>query len=190
MKADKAKARPRTGSIKKSRARTGSGEKLYEDTGVRIRPSNEQDADLELEFLNHLSPEFRRLRFLGLVRDPSPEVARELTNPDPGNATALIALVTNDGRDHQVGAAHFHVNSAGDSCDCSVTVREEWQKRGVGSTLMRRLIEAAQTRGIRRMRAFAPARSEERHHLASRLGFQRRPDPHDLAAVIYELELQ
>jgi acetyltransferase len=165
---------------------TGWIEHLDDGTHLRIRPIARQDVELELEFLDHLSPEFRSARFLGLVQDPSPDVARKLTDIDPANAVAFIALVSDQGRDRQIGAAQFH--ATGDSCDASLTVSGEWRRRGVGSALMRRLVEAARARGIRHMRAYASARSGG-DELASRIGFQRRVDPDDPAAVIYELSL-
>lgn len=168
---------------------TGWTEQLPDGTTVRIRPSNKHDAELELEFLNRLSPELRSLRFLGLVQDANPEVIRELTSPDPRTAMALIALISNEGQDQQIGAAHFRVNTKGDSCDCTVTVSEEWQKRGVGSLLMHHLIEAARVRGIRHMHAVAPVQNENSHSLALRLGFERRQDPHDPAVMQYDLKL-
>ncbi len=176
--------------MSKTNAPPGWNEKLYDGTSIWIRPIARQDAELELEFLNHLSPRFRNSRFLGLVRDPSPEVARELTNLDPAKAVAFIALVSQEGRDHQIGAAQFHVNTQGDSCDASLTVSDEWRKRGVGSFLMHHLIEAARARGIRHMRAYAPSRSGGGDQLAARIGFQRRLDPRDPATVIYDLSLQ
>ncbi len=168
---------------------TGWTEQLHDGTTVRIRPSNKHDAELESEFLNRLSPELRSLRFLGLVQDTSPEVIRELTSPDPRTAMALIALISNEGRDQQIGAAHFRVNTTGDSCDCTVTVSAEWQQRGVGSHLMRHLIEAARARGIRHMHAVAPVQDEDSHSLALRLGFERRQDPDDPAVMLYDLKL-
>lgn len=162
-------------------------ERLPDGTRLRIRPISRQDAGLELDFLDHLSPEFRNARFLGLVRDPSPEVARTLTDVDAVNAVALIAIVSQAGRDRQIGAAQFHVS--GDHCDASLTVSGEWRQRGVGSVLMRRLIEAARARGIRRMHAYVPPGSAGGDQLAARIGFRRRQDPHDPATVVYDLEL-
>lgn len=169
--------------------RAGWNKQLYDGTVVCIRPIDRQDAELELEFLNRLSPGMRSLRFLGLVREPCPDVARELTDLDPARAVGFMAVASDEGRDRQIGAAHFRTNAAGDRCDCSVTVSDEWQKRGVGSSLMRLLIEAARSRGIRHMRAFAPARPDGSHHLAARLGFERRLDPRDPAVVVYHLDL-
>ncbi|AGG89427.1 MULTISPECIES: GNAT family N-acetyltransferase [Rhodanobacter] len=168
----------------------GWNEKLQDGTTVQIRSIGEQDAELELEFLTHLSPAFRSSRFLGLVRDPTPEVARELTCLDPACAVGFIALVSQRGREHQIGAAQFHVNAAGDSCDASLTVSDEWRKRGVGSFLMRHLIAAARARGMRHMRAYAPSRSGGGDRLAANIGFQRRLDPRDPATVIYDLSLE
>lgn len=172
-----------------SSSKPGWSGRLRDGTRVRIRPIRKQDADLELEFLNGLSPEMRGLRFLGLIREPCPDVARELTDLDPRHAAGFIAVVSDGGRERQVGAAHFYVSPKGDSCDCSVTVSDEWQKRGVGSSLMRILIDAARQRGIRHLRAFAPAHSGGSHRLASRLGFKRHLDLHDPAVEAYHLEL-
>lgn len=164
-------------------------ERLHDGSNVWIRPIDKHDAALELEFLQGLAPEFRADRFVGLIRSPSLEVARELTDIDPINEFALIAVVPHEGRERQVGAAQFHVASEPDHCDAAVTVSEEWRKRGIGSALMHHLIAAARARGIRHMHAPAPARSEGGAQLAPRLGFRRCPDPNDPATVIYRLEL-
>lgn len=168
----------------------GWNERLPDGAVVRIRSIGQQDAELELEFLTHLSPAFRSSRFLGLVHDPTPEVARELTSLDPARAVGFIALVPYEGREREIGAAQFHANAAGDSCDASLTVSGEWRQRGVGSLLMRHLIAAARARGIRHMRAYAPGRSGGGDRLAANIGFQRRLDPRDPATVIYDLSLE
>lgn len=171
-------------------ARIGTDTTLVDGTSAWIRPIDEGDAELELEFLNSLSPEFRSLRFLGLIHEPSPDVARELTDLDPASAVGFIALISQQDRERQIGAAHFHINAKGDGCDCSVTVSEAWQKRGVGSSLMLRLVDAARARGVKHMRAHAPARSDGSHHLAARIGFRRRLDRRDPATVVYHLKLR
>jgi acetyltransferase len=163
--------------------------RLYDGTPIQLRTIGPEDAKLELEFLNRLSPEMRSLRFLGLIKEPCPDVARELTVLDPARAVGFAAVVLAGGRERQVGAAHLRANAAGDHCDCSVAVSDEWRRRGIGSALMHLLIDAARRRGIRHMHAFAPAQADDGHHLAARLGFQRGPDRHDPAVVVYHLDL-
>lgn len=165
-------------------------ERLIDGADVWIRPIRAEDADLEFEFLRELSPEYRSSRFLGLVRDPSRDVARELTQIDPTTTVAFIALASADGRTREVAAAQLRINAAGDRCDCTLAVGESWQRRGIGGLLMDRLIKAARQRGVRHMRAFAPVRTGHTHRsLAASLGFERRDDPRDPAVVIYDLEL-
>ena len=168
---------------------TGWHKQLRDGISIWIRPISEQDAELELEFLKSLSPEARKLRFFGLVHEPSIEVARELTRLDPTHAAAFIAVASLDGREQQIGAAHYRTNEKGDSCDCSVTLDDAWRRRGIGTLLMRYLIDDAKSRGIRHMCAFAPADSDDNSRLAGRLGFERRPDVHDPATVVYHLSV-
>ena len=102
----------------------------------------------------------------------------------------FIAVVSHQGRDRQIGAAQFRINATGESCDASLTVSDEWRKRGVGSFLMQHLIAAAKARGVRHMRAYALSRSGGGDRLAVLIGFQRRLDPRDPATVIYDLSLE
>lgn len=162
---------------------------LHDGTIVCLRPIDPDDAERELEFLNGLSPEMRRLRFLGLVKEPAMDVARELTDLDPAHSVGFVAVILEEGRERQIGAAHLRLDPREDACDCSVTVGDAWQKHGVGAALMRRLIDAARLRGIRHLRALAPERPDGSHHLATRLGFRRRPDSRDPAVVVYHLDL-
>lgn len=162
---------------------------LHDGTPVHFRPIDRDGFALELEFLQGLSPGMRSLRFLGLVKEPCEDVARELTDLDPAHAVGFAAVVSEEGRDRQVGAAHLRAAPSGTACDCAVAVSDDWRRRGIGAALMRLLIEAARARGLRHMRALAPVQPDGSHHLAMRLGFQRRPDAQDPAVVLYHLDL-
>lgn len=155
---------------------------------LHLRHIRPQDTDLEHDFLSHLSPEYRAYRFLGLIKSPSSEVARELTHPDPGEV-ALVAMVDDEGQPREVGAGHFRPRAGGESCDCAITVDPQWQHLGVGSLLMESLIDAARSRGIQWMYAVDPVRCLGSHKLAQRLGFQSCADPEDPAVTSFKLDL-
>jgi len=155
---------------------------------VHLRDIRPEDAKLERDFLSHLSPEYRAYRFLGLIKPPSSEVARELTHPDP-EEVALIAIVDEEGKPREIGAGRFRPRADGESCDCAITVDPEWQRFGVGSLLMQSLIEAAKSRGIQWMYAVDPVRCLGSHKLAQRLGFQPCSDPEDPASTSFKLDL-
>ena len=157
---------------------------------VRIRAIGMGDVQREHAFLDRLSPEARSFRFLGLVRDASEQAARDLTSVDGAREVVLGAFSGEDDDAIEVGVARYLASRDGRHCDCTVTVDPAWQKVGVGSALMQRLIEIARRRGIRRMYAVDAARCAGAHSLAERLGFHARPDPEDPAATTFELVLE
>lgn len=162
--------------------------RLRDGTIVQVRPLGPGDAAREQDFLAHLSPEYHAYRFLGLIKSPSSEVARELTHPDPGEVV-LAALVEDHGRAREIGVARFRPRADGESCDCAVTVDPAWQRLGVGGVLMQSLIDEARTRGIRWMYAVDAARCPGTHKLAERLGFHACTDPEDPIATSFRLHL-
>lgn len=165
-------------------------ETLRDGTQVFIRPIRKEDAELERAFLEHLSSEFQRHRFLGVVMQPSPEVIKQLTDIDPRQETAFIALTHQHGKDVEVGVGRYYLNEDRKSCECTVAVSPEWQKRGVGQILAQHLIDDARARGLKRMYSIDAVYDENVHMLAQRLGFERKPDREDPLSVTYELLLQ
>jgi GNAT superfamily N-acetyltransferase len=171
-------------------AAAGWNHVLRDGTAVTVRSICADDAERERSFLQHLSPEFLRYRSLGLSGGGSDTVADELTHVDAQAEVSLVAIATEHHRLVEIGAAHYYTRSDGRSCDCSVTVRDDYQKRGVATLLMQHLIIAAHAQGIRHMYSVDAASCESRHRLAERMGFRRCPDPDDPASVIYELDLE
>jgi len=162
---------------------------LRDGTVLTIRSIAPADAPRERAFLSSLPAETRGHRFLGLIKDPSESVVRELTAIDPATGVSLVGIVREGDRDQEVGAAVFSVGTRGSHCDCAVAVAPGWQQRGVGSALMMHLIDAARARGIKRMYAVDAARCRGAHSLAERLGFRPRPDPEDPVVTTFELTL-
>jgi acetyltransferase len=70
-----------------------------------------------------------------------------------------------------------------------VTVLDAWQGQGLGTILMRRLIDAARERGLQRMVSLDFAENQEMAHLAHPLGFHTVPDPDDRTQVVHTLIL-
>jgi len=165
-------------------------QRLRDGSIVHIRPIDSADTPRELAFLSRLTPEDRAHRFLGLMKDVTEGVARELTQVDPTTEVVLIAVANDDDDDIEIGAARYQANLDGSGCDCAVAVDPAWQKRGVGALLMLHLIDVARTRGVRRMYSVDAARCAGAHLLAERLGFHSRPDPEDPVVTTFELVLR
>lgn len=164
-------------------------ETLRDHSHVVIRPITPHDKEAERAFIEGLSLEARRYRFLGQIKCPSEALIEEFTNIDYVHEVAFVAVVPEDGHDRIVGVSRYSTDKDGTSCECAITVSDEWQSRGLGTLLMRHLIEVARARGIRHMMSIDSAENVRMQDLASYLGFDTRVDPDDASQVIHELIL-
>ncbi len=162
---------------------------LSDGSQVFIRALMKQDAELERDFIRLLSPESRRLRFLGQIGEPSDALIRSLTDLDYRHEVAFIAVAYHGGKKREVGVSRYSLSPDGTSCECAVTVAEEWRHKGLGTALMRHLIDVARRRGIRTMISMDAAENLQMRELAAELGFVRKVDPQDPTQVIYRLTL-
>jgi acetyltransferase len=119
---------------------------------VRIRPIEATDARLIRDFVQSLSLETRYLRFMAGVKELSAKVIDRLTRVDHQRDAALIAVANIDGVDRVLGVARYALNADGESCDFAIVVADDWQRRGLGSHLLSRLVATASERGLKRIR--------------------------------------
>ena len=164
-------------------------DKLRDGTLVLIRPIGKDDGALERAFIERLSPESREYRFLGQVAI-SDDLVRELTELDYQRDMAFIALRHDAGEKREIGVSRFCVSKDGVTCECAVAVSDEWQDKGLGTLLMRHLIEVARQRGIKRMISIDVAENAGMRNLAKSLGFDRKICDDYPSEVIHTLDLQ
>ena len=164
-------------------------ESLRDGTPVLVRPLSESDAQAEREFLESLSAESRRFRFLGQIGHPTEEMIHRLTHVECPRDIAFAAVVAADGGDRIVGVSRYGGSADGSECEIAVTVRDDWQHRGVGTMLLAHLLQVAKSRGIKRVWSIDSASNTRMDELARYFGFERRPDPRDATQVIHSLWL-
>lgn len=164
-------------------------ESLADGTRVLIRPLQEEDREREEDFIRRLSPDSRRLRFMGGFKEASPALINQLMDVDHDQRMAFVALVHEDGKLREVGVSRYSASDDQGQCECAVTVADDWRQRGLGVLLMRHLIDLARRNGFRWMISFDAADNEAMRDLASYLGFHRRLDPGDSSQVIHTLDL-
>jgi GNAT superfamily N-acetyltransferase len=158
-------------------------ETLRDRTRVVIRPIAPADLEAERRFIEALSPQSRRFRFLGEVRHPSEELLVRLTTPDYRRDVAFAAVVPEDAHERFLGVARYSTSPDGLSCECAVAVLDEWHNKGLGTSLMRHLIEVARARGISCMYSVDSAENTGMSDLARFLGFDRALDKQDASLV-------
>jgi GNAT superfamily N-acetyltransferase len=165
-----------------------SSEILKDGSRVTIRPIEKGDVGVEREFIMHLSPQSRRFRFLSSIASPSDQLLRQLTDLDKSSEAAFIALTEESGVQREIGVARM--SAVGDGrAEFAVTVRDDWQHKGLGTLLTRHVIDAARERGILALFSVDASENEPMREFAKHLGFQRDRNPRDATEVIHTLQL-
>jgi acetyltransferase len=112
---------------------------------VTIRPIRPEDAEAHIAFLARLSPQDLRYRFFNAVRELSREQIARLTQVDYDREMAFVA--TRDVQGDTIGVARLISELGGRSGEFAVVVQPDMKGRGLGSALMRRVIEWGRQRG-------------------------------------------
>lgn len=161
---------------------------LKDGSRVTIRPLNKGDIGAEREFILRLSPESRRYRFLSSIASPSAQLLRRLTNLDEATEAAFVALTVEAGVSREVGVARM--SAVGDGrAEFAVTVRDDWQHKGLGTLLTEYVIEAARQRGVRALFSVDAGDNYPMKEFAKSLGFGRAINPQDATEVIHTLQV-
>jgi acetyltransferase len=163
---------------------------LSDGTPVTIRPIQPQDGELAQEFVRGLSDEARYFRFMDPLRELTPRMVSHFTSVDHDLHLALIAVSEAGGRDVEVGVARYVAAPDRERCEFSIVVADEWQKKGLGTLLMRELIAAARAAGIREMFGEVLATNAKMLRFVVRLGFRAAPAESDPRLVLVALPLR
>ncbi|WP_233591378.1 bifunctional acetyl-CoA hydrolase/transferase family protein/GNAT family N-acetyltransferase [Corallococcus sp. AB011P] len=111
-----------------------------------VRAARITDERALQDLLYGLSRESCYRRFMGFKKEHPHEEIQRLVDLDFEHDMALVACPP--GTEEVVGVVHYIVDPATRLADVSFVVRDDWQGRGVGTVLMRRIREAAMARGI------------------------------------------
>jgi GNAT superfamily N-acetyltransferase len=107
---------------------------------VTVRPIRPDDAGRFQAYLRGLSVHSRRNRFLGAVSELAPREIERLAAMDRPGELALVACADH-GRGPEMIAEAIHVLAPATArCEFALSVADAWQRRGLG-TLLLRLIE-------------------------------------------------
>lgn len=162
---------------------------LDDGTPVTIRPICTDDVERERQFIENLSPESRYHRFLSGMVHPSEALIKNFTDIDHYRDEAYVALIEQNGKAVQIGVSRYCSDADGKSGECAIVVADAWQRKGLGTRLMQRLIKAAKVRNIERIYSIDTVVNDEMHDFATHMGFKREINPNDHTQVIHTLTL-
>lgn len=162
---------------------------LRDGTAVTIRPIRPEDAEIEQAFVRNLSDESRYFRFMDSVRELSPRMLLHFTHVDYDFHMALIAVSHSGGRETEVAVARYVADANRRDCEFAIVIADDWQRRGLGTLLMRSLMAAARAAGIRAMHGDVLASNHPMLQWTARLGFRAHFDAGDPHQMRVEIDL-
>ena len=147
-------------------------------TSVTLRPLRPEDRDIESAFVRGLSPETRNDRLLGGGRAITREYIESLVSVDYSRDMALAATAMLDG-ETLIGVARYVLDRNNESAEFAIVVADAWQGRGIGSHLLRKLIDVARRRGLKRLYGDVLGTNRPMLEFVRKLGFtlERHEDP-------------
>jgi len=139
---------------------------------VLLRPVLPEDEPALQALVQRASPEDLRLRFFQPIRELSHDVAARLTQIDYDREMALAAVGPGlPGKAEVYGMVTISADPDNDQAEYSIIVDRLWMRLGLGSLLMRRILDYARARGIREVYGEVLQENEPMLQLDRALGF-------------------
>ncbi|MER7332240.1 MULTISPECIES: GNAT family N-acetyltransferase [unclassified Micromonospora] len=110
-----------------------------------VRPAGADDLPGVVELHEACSARSRHRRYLGGAAMPSAARLRRLLEPAQG--LTLLATAGGDAGPTETVVAMANLLAEGDEAEVALLVRDDWQRRGLGSALLRRLVRHADQAG-------------------------------------------
>ena len=138
-----------------------------------MREIRAEDAQALRRLVGRSSERSIELRFFGPMQELSEEKARRFAEVDGKDRFALVALDPED-EDEIVAVVRYEREGNTDGAEYAALVEDRFQGRGLGIGLTRRLIEAAQERGIKHLHALVLRENGRMLRLLRSLEFPER----------------
>jgi len=157
---------------------------LTDGSEVVVRPIGPDDSSLLQAFVRRLSATSRRFRFFVTLAELSAAQLDRFVNVDPARGLALVALNGRKEGAAIVAEARYALAHEDNSAEFAIAVADDFQGRGLGKYLVKRLLATAWRRNVRRL--FGEIESDNRAMLAFavRLGFRLRGSLEDRSLII------
>ena len=145
---------------------------LRDGSKLRLRPIVPEDEPLLHEALGAMSERSVYFRFFSPIKRLSDALAHRLAVVDYGDRFALVAAARRpDGRERIAGVARYDRARGTDVAEVAVAVIDEYQRRGLGGTLLAELARIARRHGIKTFTLIVLPENREMLGLLRRLGW-------------------
>ncbi|MCK9391468.1 MAG: GNAT family N-acetyltransferase [Syntrophales bacterium] len=138
---------------------------------VFLRPVKPTDGPLILDLFGKLSPQSIFYRFLSHIKKLRPEQVYHLVHIDYVTEFALAAVIEDKGEERLVGVCRAIASSDRSRAELTVTIRDDWQGRGIGRIMTKKVMMVMQKHGISRIEIQLDSRNDKMKKLFMSLGY-------------------
>ncbi|MDO8630654.1 MAG: GNAT family N-acetyltransferase [Phycisphaerales bacterium] len=121
---------------------------LKDKTRAFLRPLKLTDEPLARDLFYKLSPESIHYRFFQMLKAMPHDKLQELLRVDYEADMALVVLTDATEAASIIAIAHYRKNPETNFAEAAFLVRDDWQGKGIGTALMKTLVESARQNGI------------------------------------------
>jgi len=153
---------------------------------VLIRRARSEDMALYPDFFNDVNAEDLRLRFFGRIAELSAAEINKLTDLDYRHEMAFVALDEHTGQ--MLGLVRLIDELDEKTAQFAILVRSRLKGHGLGWLLMRRVIDYAKAKGLRRVYGDVLVENTTMLQLCAELGFHAEDIGSNIRRVVLDLE--
>ncbi|HUV36942.1 MAG TPA: GNAT family N-acetyltransferase [Patescibacteria group bacterium] len=144
---------------------------VFGDVEVFFRPVKPTDEALDRAFFYSLSDESIYYRFFNIVKSMPHEKIQPFVNIDYREEMAIVGFLGEPGDEEIIAIGRFKNDPADNEAEVAFLVGDDWQNRGIGTHLMRKLIEIACDMGIEGFKAEVLADNKKMLHVFHKVGY-------------------
>ncbi len=152
--------------------------RLDDGTSITIRPIRPEDEPLMIKFHGTLSEQSVRFRYFGLVSLEQRTVHERLTRMCFNDYEREIALIAchkgEDGADEIVGVGRLSKAHGLDEAEFSILIGDRWQGKGLGTELLKLLVQIGREEKLRRITAHILGENLAMQRVSRKIGFDLR----------------
>jgi acetyltransferase len=154
---------------------------MKDGTVITIRPIRPEDEPLLVKFhqsLSERSVEFRYFHLIKLSQRVAHERLSRICFNDYDRELALIAerRDAETGQSEILGVTRLSKLPGSDEAEFAIVISDRWQNRGLGTELLRRVLQVARDEHVRRVTADILSENRDMQRLAEKLGFHLERD--------------
>ena len=138
---------------------------------VTIRPIRPEDAKMETDFVSRLSEKTKYFRYHQYLQELTPEMLVRFTQIDYDREMAFVAVTDDPAMPSELGVGRYIVNPDGHSVEFAIVVADDCQRLGIGSKLMKTLMQVSKEKGILFFEAEVLSSNEPTLNMVKKLGF-------------------